>query len=193
MLRIKNTYYWSLQRNKQGLRSHLLSSHNPIIYNTLRISKRWLLGVQLAAVVKHKGSHTSYSSGEWTVERGFPFHIQLSQRQPHRHRDHIMTCFIHKKFAQAKPLALFLYYHNNKSPPIIFEPRHTTIRSGGLNSFNFEDNKSASYRTTDQLISIVGEPQILTRTSTTHQYQHQQPPRGRVHFLGAKDQSGMEH
>ena len=64
-------------------------------------------GVQLAAVVKHKGSHTSYFSGEWTVERGFPFHIQQSQLQPYRHRDHSMTCFIHKKFAQAKPLALF--------------------------------------------------------------------------------------
>jgi hypothetical protein len=71
-----------------------------------------------------------------------------------------MTCFIHKKFAQAKPLALFLYYHNNKSPLIIFKPQPTTIRSGGLNSFNFEDNKSASYRATDQLISIVGEPHI---------------------------------
>ena len=114
------------------------------------------------------------------------FYIQLSQLQPHRHRDHIMTCFIHKKFAQAKPLALFLYYHNNESPLIIFEPRHTTIRSGGLNSFNFEDNKSASYRTTDQLISIVGEPHILTGTSTTHQYQRQQPPQGHIRFLGAK-------
>jgi hypothetical protein len=120
------------------------------------------------------------------MERGFPFHIQLSQRQPRRHQDHIMTCFIHKKFAQAKPLALFLYYHNNKSPLIIFEPRHTTIRSGGLNSFNFEDNKSASYRTTDQLISIVGEPHILTGTSTTHQYQRQQPPQRHIRFLGQK-------
>jgi hypothetical protein len=63
---------------------------------------------------------------------------------------------------------------------IIFEPRHTTIRSEGLDSFNFEDNKSASYRTTDQLISIGGEPQILTRTSTTHQYQRQRPPQGGV-------------
>jgi hypothetical protein len=115
------------------------------------------------------------------------FYIQLSQLQPHRHRDHIMTCFIHKKFAQAKSLALFLYYHNNESPLIIFEPRHTTIRSEGLGSFNFEDNKSASYRTTDQLISIGSEPQILTRTSTTHQYQRQRPPQGRVRFsLGAK-------
>jgi hypothetical protein len=120
--------------------------------------------------------------------------IQLSQLQPHQHRDHIMTCFIHKKFAQAKSLALFLHHHNNESPLIIFEPRHTTIRSEGLDSFNFEDNKSASYRTTDQLISIGGEPQILRRTSTTHQYQHQRPPQGHVRFFfGSKDQYSMEH
>ena len=105
MLRVKNTYYWSLQRNKQGLRPHLLSSHNPIIYNTLRISKRWLLGVQLAAMVKHKGSHTSYffrrmDNGTWFSN----FYIQLSQLQPHRHRDHIMTCFIHKDICPDKTL-----------------------------------------------------------------------------------------
>ena len=141
------------------------------------------MGVQLAAVVKHKGSHTSYSSGEWTVERGFPFHIQQSQLQPYRHRDHSMTCFIRKKFAQAKPLALFLYCHNNKSPLIIFEFRPTTIRSGGLNSFSFEDNKSALYMATDQLLSMVGEPHIFIRTSMTHRYQRQQPPQGPVYLL----------
>jgi hypothetical protein len=126
------------------------------------------------------------------VERGFPFHIQQSQLQPYRHRDHSMTCFIRKKFAQAKPLALFLYCHNNKSPLIIFEFRPTTIRSGGLNSFGFEDNKSALYMATDQLFSMVGAPHILIRTSTTHQYQHQQPPQGHVCFLG-KHQSRAGH
>ena len=116
MLRIENTYYWSLQQDKQGLRPHLLSSHNSMIYNTLRMSKgvtTW--GFSSPEWLSTKGSHTSYSSGEWAVEHGFPFHIQQSQCQPYRHRDHSITCFIRKKITQAKPLALFLYCHNNRT------------------------------------------------------------------------------
>jgi hypothetical protein len=91
------------------------SSHNSIIRNTLRMPKgvtTW--GFSSLKWLSTKGSHTSWSSGEWAVEHGFPFHIQQNQWRPYQHRDHSITCFIRKKITQAKSSALFLYFNNNK-------------------------------------------------------------------------------
>ena len=72
-------------------------------------------GFSLPKWLSTKGSHKSWPSGEWAVKHGFPFHIQQNQCRPYQHRDHSITCFIRKKITQAKPLALFLYCHNNRT------------------------------------------------------------------------------